>query len=75
LQKQAPLITRLIFHAYYQDSVGIFSVDPVDLIAGSLPAKQQRLVVTWARLHNRELRDDWQRLQQGTKPLPIEPLK
>lgn len=25
------------FHAYYQDEVGIFSIDPVELIAGSLP--------------------------------------
>jgi len=32
------------FHAYYQDAVGIFSVDPVEMIAGSLPARQQRLV-------------------------------
>jgi len=63
------------FHAYYQDAVGIFSIDPVDMIAGSLPARQQRLVEGWARLHNDELRDDWQRLQQGTRPLPIEPLK
>ena len=23
------------FHAYYQDEVGIFSVDPVEIIAGS----------------------------------------
>jgi hypothetical protein len=33
------------FHAYYQDDVAIYGVDPVDLIAGSLPRRQQRLVV------------------------------
>ncbi len=63
------------FHAYYQDSVGIFSIDPANMIAGSLPAKQRRLVEDWARLHIGELREDWRRLQQGTRPLPIEPLK
>ncbi|MBI3683440.1 MAG: DUF4160 domain-containing protein [Acidobacteria bacterium] len=23
------------FHAYYQDDVGIFSIDPVEMVAGS----------------------------------------
>jgi hypothetical protein len=32
------------FHAYYQDNVGIFRIDPVELIAGGLPARQQRFV-------------------------------
>jgi hypothetical protein len=39
------------FHAYYQDDVAIYGVDPVDLIAGSLLRRQQRLVVAWAELH------------------------
>jgi uncharacterized protein DUF4160 len=63
------------FHAYYQDSVGIFSIDPINMIAGSLPARQRRLVEDWAQLHSGELSEDWRRLQQGTRPLPIEPLK
>jgi hypothetical protein len=63
------------FHAYCQDEIGIFSIDPVDLIAGSLPRRQRRLVEAWAELHQAELRSDWQRLQEGRKPAPIEPLK
>ncbi len=63
------------FHAYYQDGVGIFSIDPVELIAGSLPMRQRRLVEAWAELRQAELRADWQRLQEGRKPTPIEPLK
>jgi Domain of unknown function (DUF4160) len=63
------------FHAYYQDEVGIFSFDPVELIAGSLPRKQRRLVEAWAELHQAELAIDWQRLQAGRKPTSIEPLK
>jgi hypothetical protein len=39
------------FHAYYQDDVGIFSFDPVELIAGFLPRRQRRLVEAWAELH------------------------
>lgn len=63
------------FHAYYQDAVGIFGIDPVELIAGSLPTRQRRLVEAWAELRQTQLRADWQRLQEGRKPLPIEPLK
>ena len=63
------------FHAYYQDEVGIFSIDPVEIIAGSLPTRQRRLVEAWAELHQAELRADWQRLQEGRKPVPIEPLR
>ena len=39
------------FHAYYQQDVGIFSIDPVELIAGSLSKRQRRLVEAWAELH------------------------
>ena len=63
------------FHAYYQEEVGIFSVDPVDMIAGSLPRRQKRLVEAWAELHQNELMSDWNILQQGKPPRPIEPLK
>ncbi len=62
------------FHAYHQDEAWIFSIDPAELIAGSLPKRRRRLVGAWAELHQAELRADWERLQQGRKPLPIEPL-
>ena len=55
--------------------MAIFGFDPVDLVAGSLPAKQRRLVEAWAELHQDELRSDWEDLQAGRKPTPIEPLK
>jgi hypothetical protein len=63
------------FHAYYQDSVAVFGLDPVELIAGSLPIRQRRLVEAWAELHDAELRQDWSLLQAGRRPLPIEPLR
>jgi hypothetical protein len=50
------------FHAYYQDEVGIFSIDSVELIAGSLPRRQRRFVEAWAELHQAELKADWQRV-------------
>lgn len=63
------------FHAYYQNDVGVFSIDPVELIAGSLPRRQARFVEAWAELHQAELRADWDRLHRGQRPIPIEPLR
>jgi hypothetical protein len=63
------------FHAYHQEHVAIFGIDPIDLIAGRLPRRQQRLVEAWAELHQAELTTDWERLQQGLPPQPIEPLR
>ena len=62
------------FHAYYGDSVAVYQITPVELIAGSLPRRQARLVEAWAELHADELMSDWQRLQGGTPALPIAPL-
>ena len=63
------------FHAYYQDDVAVYGIDPVELIAGALPRRQRRLVEAWAELHQAELLADWQQLQEGRNPQPIEPLK
>ena len=63
------------FHAYYQDEVAVFGIDPVDIIAGAIPQKQQGLVEAWAELHQSELTADWALLHAGRKATPIEPLQ
>lgn len=63
------------FHAYYQDAVAIYCISPVELIAGTLPIRQRRLVEAWAELHQTELQNDWELLQRGQRPAPIDPLK
>jgi Domain of unknown function (DUF4160) len=62
------------FHAYYQDDVAVFGVDPIEIVAGRLPLRQIRLVEAWAELHQQELRSDWERLLDGNPPIPIDPL-
>jgi hypothetical protein len=63
------------FHAYYQDDAAVFSLDSIEMIAGKLPRRQRRLVEAWAELHQEELLADWQRLQAGLSPVPIDPLE
>ena len=62
------------FHAYYGDDIAVYSLDSIEVLAGQLPKRQQRLVEAWAELHQAELEEDWQRLQAGQPPEPIAPL-
>ena len=63
------------FHAYYQERVGIYDIENVERLAGSLPGRQERLVLAWGELHQEELLSNWQALQHGRPPVKIEPLK
>jgi len=63
------------FHAYYQEAVGIYSIDTIELISGALPRRQHRFVEAWAELHQDELLANWERLQAGQPPHKIDPLQ
>ncbi len=63
------------FHAYYQNNAAVYSIDTLELINGTLPRRQQRLVDAWAELHQGELMDNWERLQSGQLPYKIAPLR
>lgn len=63
------------FHAVYQEHEAVFTINPVELLSGSVPNKQQRLVVAWAEIHQEELKAAWELLDSGKKPFSIEPLK
>jgi hypothetical protein len=63
------------FHAYYQNQVGIYAIDVIELLGGVLPGTQMRLVEAWAELHQAELLENWERLQSGKRPLKVAPLR
>ncbi len=63
------------FHVYYQEFSAIYSIDPVAMLAGYLPQRQQRLVEAWAELHQEELNGDCQSLLHGMQATPIKPLE
>jgi len=63
------------FHAVYQEYEAVFTINPVELLTGSMPNKQQRLVIAWAEIHQVELIAAWESLDSGKKPTSIEPLK
>lgn len=62
-------------HAYCQNVVGIYRIDQIEMIAGSLDRREQRLVEAWIVLHQNELLENWERLQSGELPFKVAPLK
>ena len=62
------------FHVYYNEYEASVGVDG-ELIAGSLPVKQLKLVQAWAAIHEDELYAAWNKAVQnipvcGVRPLP-----
>ena len=62
------------FHAYYGEYLASFAIDPPTLLEGSMPRRQLRLILAWAELHQKELAENWQRVQDGQTPHQIQGL-
>lgn len=50
-------------------------ITPVELLNGTLPPRLLKLVLEWARLHQAELLENWNRLQTGQLPFRIAPME
>jgi hypothetical protein len=61
-------------HAEYQGANIVIGLDG-ELITGSIPSKQLKLVQAWIAIHEDELKANWQLLLEGQKFFRIEPLR
>jgi hypothetical protein len=50
-------------------------MESLQILAGHLSPRTQRLVNEWAREHQAELRENWVRARSHEPLLPIEPLR
>jgi hypothetical protein len=62
-------------HVYYQNESATFKISDCELLEGSMPSRQTRMVQAWIEIHKDELLADWELCQNGEKPFNIEPLK
>ena len=62
------------FHARYGEMKALFDFQG-SLIEGNLSPKALILVREWAALHQNDLNNNWERMQTGKHPLPIQPLE
>jgi Domain of unknown function (DUF4160) len=63
------------FHATYGDDEASVDVETFAVIAGELPPRARRLVAEWARAHQAELRNNWERARRHEPLQSIEPLR
>jgi hypothetical protein len=63
------------FHVFYQGREAKIDIESLELIAGRLPRRALGLVLDWAELHQRELRDNWILAQQRKPINNISPLE
>jgi hypothetical protein len=62
------------FHAQYAGAEASFDIESYELIVGWLPHRANKLVLRWARLHQDELRRNWELLRSSGQVIPIAPL-
>jgi len=62
------------FRARHGEHHAAIGIDPLALLAGSLPPKSLGRAVEWAALHQEELLSNWQRVLAGEALEPIAPL-
>ena len=63
------------FHAVYGDVEALVGIDPIEVLRGDLPSRAVSIVIEWAALHQRELRDNWRRLRVDQPAQKISPLR
>jgi len=61
-------------HARYGEHRATLSIATGDVLAGSLPKSQLRLVQAWVELRRTQLEQGWQLLITGHSPNKISPL-
>ncbi|MFQ5343115.1 MAG: DUF4160 domain-containing protein [Anaerolineae bacterium] len=53
----------------------MYSIAPIELIAGELPHRQRRLVEAWMELYQEDLMEDWNLANAGKAINKIPPLQ
>ena len=56
------------FHAEYNGQKALVDINNIQVIRGSLPNKQLRLILAWCTIHQDELMQNWE-LAKDMKPL------
>lgn len=63
------------FHGFYGDNEVLVSIRDLEVLEGSLPNKQLKMLLGWAALHQEELLENWELAQAKQELFTIEPLR
>jgi hypothetical protein len=62
------------FHATYGGEEVIVSIKDVEVLDGTLPNKQLKMLLGWAAMRQDQLMDNWDLAEKKQELFPIEPL-
>lgn len=62
-------------HIRYNKFNAVLGIPEGDLLDGSLPVRQMKLVQAWIELHPDDLMADWILASSGQTPFKIDPLR
>lgn len=63
------------FHATYGSDNVLVSIRDLEVLEGSLPSKQLKMLLGWAAFHQEELMENWALAEQKQELFAIEPLR
>ena len=63
------------FHATYGGDEVLISIRELEVIEGSIPSKQLKMLLGWAAFHQEELKENWELAEAQQELFTIEPLK
>lgn len=62
-------------HATYGSDEVLVSIKDLEVLEGSIPSKQLKMLLGWAAFHQEELMENWELAQAKQELFTIEPLK
>lgn len=62
------------FHAFYNEYQALIGIRDFRILKGALPPKALALVMEWSVLHQKELQEEWKRIENRQDLFDIEPL-
>ena len=62
------------FHAYYGEHECCVDINDAEMLTGSMPKKQLKMILAWALLHQDELKDNWELARNKQELFEIRPL-
>lgn len=63
------------FHASYGSYEVLVSIEELEILEGTMPSKQLKMLLGWAAFHQEELRENWELAKQKQDLYAIEPLR
>ena len=63
------------FHAFYGGAEVLVSIEELEVLEGSMPSKQLKMLLGWAAFQQEELRENWELARNQQELFSIEPLR